>query len=212
MRWTASLVVGGALLLIGMAGRVAVDADQSSGRSPRIYAPQLPTVTASVVRSDTGSDRSGFRTLALSDAQAFVVPADMRRVAQSVTGDATQPLMATSYRQFVGIAEVIGGEITVYGDAEGRQRAVVGSHYPRLRPANTIRLTLQTARLVAAEQRAIADGAWTTQLMMHPETSRYVYRVEVTSRTAAWTYWVDADSGELIGEAEGPADRPARLS
>ncbi|HYJ96081.1 MAG TPA: hypothetical protein VEV86_15725, partial [Vicinamibacterales bacterium] len=59
--------------------------------------------------------RSGFQTLAGATARAFRVPADMRLVAQERLGSGAQ-ITAERYRQFLGDAEVLGGQLTVYRD------------------------------------------------------------------------------------------------
>jgi len=62
-----------------------------------------------------GRGRAGFRALAASDAAGFAVPADMRRVAREARG-ASRPGLVERYRQFVGDAEVLGGQISVCTD------------------------------------------------------------------------------------------------
>ena len=145
--------------------------------------------------------RSGFRAVTGAAAAAFRVPPDMRLIAQERVGRDRQ--IVSRYRQYVGNAEVLGGQLTVYRDDVGERDAVVGAHYPDLTPANTIRLTAGAAQGMAAGRRGAAGATWNVDLMINPGTVRYFYRVESRSVDARWFYWIDADTGAVLNEYDG---------
>jgi bacillolysin len=146
--------------------------------------------------------RSGFRALTGGAAAAFQVPQDMRLIAQERSGRGRQ-IAAERYRQYVGDAEVLGGQLTIYNDDAGVRDAVVGAYYVALKPANTVRLTKGAAQGVAAGRRDSAGAAWNVDLMINPATSRYFYKVESRSTDARWFYWIDADTGTVLNEYDG---------
>ena len=146
--------------------------------------------------------RSGFQTLAGTTARAFRVPADMRLVAQERLGRGGQ-IAAERYRQFLGDAEVLGGQLTVYRDDAGVRDAVIGAHYADLTPGNTIRLTAGGARGIAMGRRNEPGSAWNVNLMIDPGTARYFYRVESRSVDTRWFFWIDADTGAIVNEYDG---------
>ena len=74
--------------------------------------------------------RSGFRAVTGAAAAAFRVPPDMRLIAQERVGRDRQ-IVSERYRQYVGNAEVHGGQLTVYRDDAGDRDAVVGALLPR---------------------------------------------------------------------------------
>jgi bacillolysin len=146
--------------------------------------------------------RSGFQTLAGATARAFRVPADMRLIAQERLGRGGQ-IAAERYRQFLGDAEVLGGQLTIYRDDAGVRDAVIGAHYADLTPGNTIRLTAGGARGIAMGRRNEPGSAWNVNLMIDPGTARYFYRVESRSVDARWFFWIDADTGAILNEYDG---------
>jgi bacillolysin len=146
--------------------------------------------------------RSGFRAVTGAAAAAFRVPPDMRLIAQGRLGRAGE-IAAERYRQYVGDAEVLGGQLTIYRDATGVRDAVVGAYYVGLQLANTVRLTAGAAQGIAAARRNDAVAAWNVDLMINPGTSRYFYRVESRSVDARWFYWIDADTGAVLNEYDG---------
>lgn len=149
-----------------------------------------------------GQARGGFRALTGQDAASFVVPGDMRLVGRAAAG-ANRPGAVARYRQFVGDAEVLGGQISIYTDAAGTQTAVVGAYYPGLAPAAGPRIGPQAAQAIAANLRPDLAGDWRVDLMIRPETARYFYRVEVRGLTLRWFFWVDAESGAVTNEYDG---------
>src|SRR4030095_8948410 len=103
--------------------------------------------------------RSGFRAVTGAAVAAFRVPPDMRLIAQERLGRGGQ-IAAERYRQYVGDAEVLGGQLTIYRDDAGVRDAVVGAYYVDLRSANTVRLTAGAAQGVGAGRRDSAGAAW----------------------------------------------------
>jgi thermolysin len=146
--------------------------------------------------------RAGFRALTGSEASAFAVPSDMRLVARE-PGHDRQLVAAERFRQFVGNAEVLGGQITIYTDNAGVRTAVIGAHYPNLRPAGAVRMGPPQAQAVAAARRPDLAGEWHTDLMILPDTARYFYRVELRGTDSRWFTWVDAENGAVLNEYDG---------
>jgi thermolysin len=163
----------------------------------------LLAVTAGItlLHAQAPQARAGFRALTGADAISFVVPADMRLVAreQGAAGRVT----GERYRQFVGGAEVLGGQITIYTDNAGVRTAVIGAHYPDLRPAAGLRLGPAQAQSIAAARRPALTGEWHTDLMIDPGTERHFYRVELRAIDSRWFTWVDADTGAVLNEYDG---------
>jgi bacillolysin len=159
------------------------------------------TVSVALLQAQTPRARSGFRALTGPAAAAFAVPADMRLVARE-PGSAAR-VAAERYRQFVGSAEMLGGQITIYTDNAGVRTAVIGAHYPDVRPAGAIRLGPVQAQAIAAARRPALTGDWQTDLMIHPDTAVYFYRVEVRATDSRWFTWVDAETGEVVNEYDG---------
>ena len=154
-------------------------------------------------RSQPGTQGpSGFRALTRASAAAFRVPPDARLIAQERVGPGGQ-IAAERYRQYVGDAEVLGGQLTVYRDDAGVRDAVIGAYYVDLKPANSVRLTAGAAQGVAAARRNDTGAAWNVDLMINPATSRYFYRVESRGVDARWFYWIDADTGTILNEYDG---------
>ena len=148
-----------------------------------------------------GAARSGFRALTGPDAAAFTVPGDVRLVA---SGRAGRGIGAVErYRQFVGDAEVLGGQLSIYSDAAGVRTAVVGAHYPGLRPMTGARIGPAAAQAAAAARRPDLSGEWRTDLMVRPDTARYFYRVQVRGFASRWFFWIDAETGAVTNEYDG---------
>jgi thermolysin len=164
----------------------------------------LLAVTAglTMLQAQAPPARTGFRALTGQDAMSFVVPPDMRLVARE-PGSAARLVAADRFRQFIGNAEVLGGQITVYTDASGARTAVIGAHYPGLRPAGAIRLGAPAAQGIAAARHSDVAGEWHTDLMIRPDDGRYFYRVELRAIDSRWFTWVDAENGAVINEYDG---------
>jgi Zn-dependent metalloprotease len=105
----------------------------------------IPTTAA-----EKSQHPAGFRALNGQAARNFQVPGDMKLVAQE--GLARYGLTADRYRQFVGEAEVLGGQLTVYRDEAGTAVAVLGSHYPDLAAQNSVKLSAGQAKSLAVSQ------------------------------------------------------------
>jgi bacillolysin len=166
----------------------------------------LLAITAGIalLEAQAPQARAGFRALTGTDALSFAMPADMRLTGRE-PGGAGRLVAGERYRQFVGNAEVLGGQITVYTDGAGVRTAVIGAHYPGLRPGAAARLAPAAARAIAAARRTELDGTWHTDLMIRPDTARYFYRVELRAMTSRWFTWVDAETGAVINEYDGLA-------
>ena len=162
-------------------------------------------ITLGIVMLDAqGSQRprAGFRALTGPAAAAFAVPGDMRLVArESTRGNGLG--VAERYRQFVGNAEVLGGQITVYSDGAGQRSAVIGAHYPGLRPLASVRVAPASAQAIAAARRPDLAGDWSANLMIRPDTARYFYRVELRGFDVRWFFWIDAETGAVMNEYDG---------
>ncbi len=164
----------------------------------------LLAVTAGItlLHAQAPQARAGFRALTGPEASAFAVPFDMRLVARE-PGNDRQLVSAERYRQFVGNAEVLGGQLTIYTDNSGVRTAVIGTHYPNLRPAGAVRMGPAQAQAVAAARRPDLAGEWHTDLMILPDTARYFYRVELRGADSRWFTWVDAENGAVLNEYDG---------
>ena len=78
---------------------------------------------------------TAFKALSGSAASSYTVPADMKLVRRLEFGGGTYE----RYQQVYGAAGafVLGGQISVYRDASGAVRTVIGSHYPAIAPPGT---------------------------------------------------------------------------
>ncbi|HSF18440.1 MAG TPA: M4 family metallopeptidase [Vicinamibacteria bacterium] len=146
--------------------------------------------------------RRGFRALTGQQAADFRVPSDMRRVSVERSGRNGQYL-AERYRQFLGAAEVLGGQLTIYRDETDLSVVVVGAHYPDLSSSNTIRIGSDRAEAIAASRADARGIARSSRLMIDPRTERYFYRVELRAFDARWFYWVDAETGTVVNAYDG---------
>jgi bacillolysin len=155
----------------------------------------IPTTAA-----EKGQNPAGFRALNGQAARNFQVPGDMKLVAQE--GLARYGLSADRYRQFVGEAEVLGGQLTVYRDEAGTAVAVLGSHYPDLAAQNTVKLSAGQAKSLAVSQHN-QGSEWFTTLLIDPGNGRYFYVVENRGIDSRWFTWVDAETGAILNSYDG---------
>lgn len=88
----------------------------------------LLVVVVTAAAGQGASEPSGFRALSGAEARAFAVPADMRLV-RSFRLDA-YGLTYERHQQYLGEAQVLGGQITLYRDDSGATVTVIGAHYP----------------------------------------------------------------------------------
>jgi Zn-dependent metalloprotease len=156
-----------------------------------------PTMAAD---SQAAQSQDGFRALDGEAARAFRVPADVRVVDQRSyegTALASGALHVNRYQQYLGEAQVFGGQLTTLNNADGETLAVVGGHFDNLAPQNHVAISANDARLVASEQIA-RGGRWITTLMINPDNGRYFYNVENMRFDSRWIHWVDAETGEII--------------
>lgn len=142
----------------------------------------------------------GFTALNGDAARAFVIPGEMQLV--RTTRVARHNLTQERYQQYVGSAQVLGGQLTVYRDAAGVITMVIGSHYADLTPTNRVRLSAARARKIA-ENHVGSEGTWEVDLLINPETGRYFYRVESRRFDARWFYWIDAGNGSVLNRYDG---------
>ena len=145
----------------------------------------------------------GFRALRGAAAQAFTLPADMALARRETL--ATRGLVAERYRQYLGQAEVLGGQLTIYRDAaSGAAVAVAGAHHAGLVAQNKVTLTPAAAQAIAAARpEAVSGGTWVTDLMIDPANGRYFYRADSRGDTARWFFWVDAETGVIVNAYDG---------
>ena len=155
----------------------------------------VPTTAA-----EKGQHPAGFRTLNGQAARNFQVPGDMTLVAQE--GLAKYGLAADRYRQFVGEAKVLGGQLTVYRDETGTAVAVIGSHYPDLVAQNAVKLSVGQARNAAMSQPG-QGNEWFTTLMIDPGNGCFFYIVENRGFDSRWFTWVDAETGDILNSYDG---------
>lgn len=160
------------------------------------------TVLVQAQQAPGGPPAVGFVALQGASAAAYGLQPDQRLVGSGPAG-AGGALTVERYRQYVGDAEVLGGQVTIYRDATGARSAVIGAHYPDLTPSNSVVLTPGAAQaVVAARQNGIQGSAQST-LMLHPATARYFYRVDLRGTGARWFAWIDAETGDVINEYDG---------
>jgi len=147
---------------------------------------------------------SGFQALQGAEAAAFIVPADVeltRLEAKSSYG-----VQAARYQQFFNGVQVLGGQLSIYSDANGTPIAVIGAHYPDLQAANQIKLNAGQARAVVTGRPEAANGQFFTTLVLDPASGRYTYVVESRTFDSRWFYWVDAENGEVVNAYNGLTD------
>lgn len=164
----------------------------------RVMLVVLVVLTLAVTPSFAAEGPGGFRALSGQDAAAFRVPNDVVKVNSRNVGNLT----AERYQQRFGDAQVLGGQITLYRDANGQATAVIGAHYPAIEARNEVTLSPGKAQAVAAAKFG-AEGAWLTTLMINPATGLYFYRVETRRDDARWFAWIDASTGEVLNAYDG---------
>jgi thermolysin len=111
-------------------------------------------------------------------------------------------LRAERFQQYLGDAAVLGGQLTIFRDAQSQAVAVIGSHFPDMVLANAVRLNQGQARAVVAQDIGEA-GSWILTLMIDPVSGRYFYRVENQRFDSRWFYWIDAEFGNVLNAYDG---------
>ncbi len=147
------------------------------------------------VAGQEAPSHGGFRALSGSEANSFTVPPDMRPVA-SIDLE-PEGLTYERYQQYLGAAQVLGAQITLYRDSSGVVRAVIGSHYPDIAASNRVALPEAAVRQIV--ERDIGGAAErTVDLMIDPDSGRHFFRVESRSFASRWFHWIDTASGEVL--------------
>ena len=141
----------------------------------------------------------GFRAWTGAQASSFSLPGDVEVVWEH--SNAPLGLTQTRYQQFVGGAKVLGGQISVLR-RDGQHVAVIGSHFPGLAPASTVKLTPANARAIVERELGSA-GQWVVELMIDPANGRYFYKVENRRSDSRWFYWIDAADGRKLKKYDG---------
>lgn len=156
--------------------------------------------TSAVPTTAFAQGSGGFSALTGQAARSFRLPPGLEQVA----GEKMDNLGLTveRYQQRFGKALVLGGQLTIYRQANGETLAVIGAHYPNLVARNQVRLDEAAARKVAAAKLG-NDGDWFIDLMINPQTGRYFYKVDNRRFDSRWFYWIDAESGEVINTYDG---------
>ena len=147
---------------------------------------------------------TAFEALSGSAASSYTVPADMKLVRKLAFGGRTYE----RYQQVYGPAAafVLGGQISVYRDATGAVRTVIGSHYPAIAPPrNSVKLSTAAAFKKAASDVG-ASGKRTARVMIDPESGRYFYRVETQRFATRWIHWIDAGNGKVLAKIDAIQD------
>jgi Zn-dependent metalloprotease len=135
---------------------------------------------------------SGPRALSGAEATAFKIPSDVVKLWQAGLANG---LTQTRYQQRVAGANVLGGQLTVLRRGN-TVAAVIGAHYPGLKPARPAVLDRAAARGIA-QQRIGAGGRWFVRLMIDPADRHLFYRVLNARFDARRIFWVDAASGAV---------------
>ena len=162
----------------------------------------VPVAASNNQQGNSGG--SGFRALRGAEAAAFHIPADVQQTRlERLNGYGVQ---AARYQQFFNGARVLGGQLTVYTDAQGARVAVVGAHYPNILTSNQIKLRNGQAQAAVASRPETAGARFFTDLMLDPSSGRYFYEVESRSFDSRWFFWVDAESGEVFNAYNGLTD------
>lgn len=138
---------------------------------------------------------SGFRALAGQQAAQFEVPEDTRLV----TAFDLEPYGLTyeRYQQTFGPAEVLGGQLTVLRDSSGSARSVVGSYFPDIVALNSRQIASSIAVQIAGRDTGPAQFR-RTELLIDPQSRRYLYQVESRQTGNRWFHRIDAASGRVL--------------
>lgn len=140
------------------------------------------------------SAEGGFRALSGRGARAFTVPPDMQLVR-------TLPLPnGGEYRRFQqmsGSARVLGGQLSLFTDAAGTVKTVIGAHYPTITRRNSVAITRAAAARAAARDVGPAEDR-SVVLRIDPVSGLYFYEVESRSLAERWIHWIDAATGRTL--------------
>ena len=161
-----------------------------------LFALALLTVSGAL-RGAAGQPQSaGFKALSGSEASAFALAADMRLVTSFDLE--SEGLTYERYQQYFGTAQVLGAQITVLRDQSAAAVAVIGSHYPQITAAAPVALPAAAAERIAERDTGPAELR-RSDLMIDPQSGRYVFQVESRGFASRWIHLVDAASGQVLG-------------
>jgi bacillolysin len=141
----------------------------------------------------------GFQAITGQTARGFTLPIDVTEVGHRILGP---NLSSRRYTQIINNAEVLGGQLTLYSDAQGNVLSIIGAHYPNLLTTNDIKLNAANAQTNVV-QKIGGSGKWLNQLMIDPKSGRYFYRVESRRTDSRWFYWIDAENGNVLNAYDG---------
>jgi bacillolysin len=179
--------------------------------SPRRFVQALVVVVlagaaaAAAPGGSTAVAGGGFGALSGNAAASFRLPDDVelvKRLELSALG-----LTYERYQQRFGAAraDVYGGQLTVYRDASGRGRLVLGTHYPAITPTNRVNVHAAQAReTVQADVGAFDERS--VELMIDPTTGRYFWQVESRKLGSRWIHWIDAQGGQVLKRVDALAN------
>ena len=163
-----------------------------------VLLPVAMLVTNSGLAQAPGAQNSsGFLALSGEEAANFDLPSDLQLV-QSFY-NVQNGLTYERYQQYFGVAQVLGGQVTLYIDDSGTIATVIGAHYPDIAPANFARLSGANARAVV-DRDIGAGGNRNVDLLINPETGRYFHRIETQRPYSRWFHWIDADNGRVLNK------------
>ena len=144
---------------------------------------------------------TAFKALSGSTAANYKVSADMKLVRKLELGRGTYE----RYQQVYGAAFVLGGQISIYRNASGAIRTVIGSRYSAITPRNSVKLS-KTAAFRKAARDVGASGKRTARVMIDPQSGRYFYRVETRRFAKRWIHWIDAGNGKVLARINAIQD------
>lgn len=143
----------------------------------------------------TAQEPSGFRALSGPETAAFTLPGDVQLVRTIPL--AAYGLTLERYQQYLGPAQVLGGQFTLYRNGGGTVVLVIGAHYPGITPTNRVGLSQADAR-GAADRDVGPHERRTVDLMIDPASGRYFFRVESRGFASRWFHWIDAEHGGVL--------------
>jgi Zn-dependent metalloprotease len=156
--------------------------------------------TAALALAQTEEAPGGFLALSGVRARSFALPDDMQLLRSGV--HTRQGVRWERYQQVQSGVPVLGAEVTLHRDEAGNIVLVIGDAYPRLAPANRVRLGRAHARAVAERDHG-RDGDWLNHLMIDPSTKRLFYRIESRRFASRWHFWIDAETGRVLRRYDG---------
>jgi len=148
---------------------------------------------------DPAQQAHGFRVLTAQQATGYALPPDVKLVQSHALGAGRS---SERYQQTVNGADVLGGQLSLLRDENGKIVAIIGSHYPGLMSTNVVRLKPSQATAIATAKIG-GTGAWHSELMINPQTGRQFYLVENRRDDSRWFHWIDAEDGTIVNSYDG---------